>query len=344
MEAKQQQIEELQAMLDTGMVNDEQIIEETKQTIARLQEELKEEEPTQKQPIIQETKAEEVKAKPKKKKPNSKDFAHTWKKTTPLDQLEPVVLHCQHYQITVKEPIVVGIKGSGNATQKVNVKPGEHLIFDEQGYLVFIMNADSFARKCTEKTTIKEHEAKKHKTETIVKAKPEAVKPKKKVAPKPSVEVKAKSNRKSPQEILESEIRDVVKILDQPQPSKEEIQRLPEELKDIEKRVKSTAKKSTITYIEKKAKKIEEGKKLSKEEIVKLALAAQPLIRSGRSVVMDTLFSNRKRLEPTVDGLLRWLGAPGRYDLIGVDVSDEVQPTVKPKPSQRSILEILKIK
>ncbi|MEO0340369.1 MAG: hypothetical protein AAF242_14310 [Bacteroidota bacterium] len=342
MEAKQQQVEELQAMLDTALVSDAQIIEETKSTIARLQGELDQEKQHEvPKDVITTINAVE---KPKKtKKPSSKDFAHTWKKRTPLKQLKPVVINCKHYQLLVKENMVVGIKGAGNATQKVNVKPGEHLIFDDQGHLVYIMNADSFARKCVESTTIEKTESKPKEETGIVPEIVELKTPQSEVKKEPQKAPEKKQERKSSYEILEAEILDVMQILDKPNPSKEEKERLPQELKDIEKRTKSTAKSSTIAYIEKKAKKIEEGKKLSKEEIVKLALAAQPLIRTGRSVVLDTLFTNKKRLEPTIDGLLRWLKAPSRYDLIGVDVNDDVEPTVTPKPSQRSILEILRI-
>lgn len=237
--------------------------------------------------------------------------------------MKPVVLHCQHYHIAVKEETPVGIKGTGQHTNTITTKPGEHLIFDDKGHLVFIMDAASFARKCNEKTVTKEA------TTT------------RKDASHASPQASPKTDRRSPYEVLEAEIKDVSRILDKKTISKADTAQLPEELKDIEQR---SAKQSTINYIEKKARKIEEGKKLSREEVIRLALAAQPLVRSGRSVVLDTLFTNKKRLEPTVDGLLRWLKNPSGYDLIGVDVKDSVKATVKPRRPKQDLLEILKLK
>jgi predicted ABC-type ATPase len=257
------------------------------------------------------------------KKPTSKDHQHSWKKATPKSKMKPVVLHCQHYHIPVKEETPVGIKGTGNRTNNVTAKPGEHLIFDDKGHLVFIMDAASFARKCNEPSTTKEA------TTT------------RKDASQASPQASPKTDRRSPYEVLEAEIKDVSRILDKKTISKADTDQLPEELKDIEQR---SAKQSTINYIEKKARKIEEGKKLSREEVIKLALAAQPLVRSGRSVVLDTLFTNKKRLEPTVDGLLRWLKNPSGYDLIGVDVKDSGKATVKPRRPKQDLLSILNLK
>ena len=282
------------------------------------------------------------KASQKAKKPSSKDQVHSWKKATPKLQLKPVVLHCQHYHIPVKEEMVVGIKGTGNHTNTITAKPGEHLIFDDKGKLVFIMDAASFARKCNEPSTKKEtakqspERAQLHNKATVsTKAEQRAPKPRKDASQASTQE------RRSPYQVLEAEIKDVTKILDKKKISKEDTDQLPEELKDIEQR---SAKQSTINYIEKKARQIEEGKKLSRTEVIKLALAAQPLVRSGRSVVLDTLFTNKKRLEPTVDGLLRWLKNPSGYDLIGVDVRDSAKATIKPRRPKQDLLTILKIK
>ncbi|HKK74717.1 MAG TPA: zeta toxin family protein [Saprospiraceae bacterium] len=283
-----------------------------------------------------------AKKKSSSKKPTSKDHVHSWKKVTPKSKMKPVVLHCQHYQIPVKEETVVGIKGAGKHTNTITAKPGEHLIFDDQGHLVFIMDAGSFARKCNDQGTVDEHIKEKHKIEktpqvTVSKKSTEkkAPKPRKEASPTKTQE------RRSPYQVLEAEIKDVTKILDKKKISKEDADQLPEELKDIEQR---SVKQSTINYIEKKARQIEEGKKLSRAEVIKLALAAQPLVRSGRSVVLDTLFTNKKRLEPTVDGLLRWLSNPSGYDLIGVDVKDSAKATVKPRRPKQDLLTILKIK
>lgn len=333
MENKQQKIKDLQAMLDTGLVNDETIIKETKATIAQLQAELD----------SGTTKAAPKPKATKSRKKSSKDYAHSWKAKTPIKNLQPVVLHCQHYQKAVTKPMTIGIKGTGNRTVTVTANPGDHLIFDDQGHLVFVMNAASFARKCTEKTSIAEHIEDKHepaeKKVTVPVSKPKAkVKstPKKK-APKATQKT---DNRRSPVAVLESEIKDVAKIVAKKTISKEDAAKLPAELKDITARSGNT---STINYIKKKAKKIDENQKLSEAEVIKLALAAQPLVRSVRSILLDTLYANKKRLAPTTDGLLRWLSSPSRYDLIGVDVSKEASVTVKPKKPAKTLLQILKI-
>jgi hypothetical protein len=323
----------------------------------------------------------------------------------------------------------VGIKGTGNRTNNVTAKPGEHLIFDDKGKLVFIMDAASFARKCNDQSTVDEHVEEKHigeptkkvtvsapsskkaaetsskKTkatiaqkakvdiydtpESVLKKMPDEVREvfdkytsmdedslkqfvwefldeieqldytfdldedefwpynfRKIEAAKPAPKTYSKQtkNRRSPYAVLEAEIKDVTKILDKKNISKEDADRLPNELKDIDTRAKKSARQTTINYIKRQAIKIDQGKKLSKNEVVNLALAAQPLIRSGRSVVLDTLFTNKKRLEPTVDGLLRWLSNPSGYDLIGVDVKDSAKATVKPKRPKQDLLTILKIK
>jgi hypothetical protein len=285
------------------------------------------------------------KASQKAKKPSSKDYLHSWKKATPKSKIKPVVLHCQHYHIPVKEEMVVGIKGTGNHTNTIIAKPGEHLIFDDKGHLVFIMDAASFARKCNEKTTTKDtatdspERAEPHKKVTVsTKAEQKDPKPRKDASQASPTKTQ---ERRSPYQVLEAEIKDVTRILDKKKISKADADRLPEELKDIEQR---SARQSTINYIEKKARQIEEGEKLSRAEIIKLALAAQPLVRSGRSVVLDTLFTNKKRLEPTVDGLLRWLKNPSGYDLIGVDVKDSAKATIKPRRPKQDLLSILKLK
>jgi predicted ABC-type ATPase len=295
-----------------------------------------------------------AKKKSSKKKPTSKDHVHSWKKVTAKSQLKPVVLHCQHYHLPVTKEMPVGIKGTGNRTNNVTAKPGEHLIFDDKGKLVFIMDAASFALKCNDQGTVDEHVKEKHigeEPKKITVAAPSSKssgktskKTKKTSKPAPKSSKKTTQDRRSPYAILEAEIKDVTKILDKKKISKEDADRLPDELKDIDTRAKKSARQTTINYIKKKALKIDQGKKLSEAEVIKLALAAQPLIRSGRSVVLDTLFTNKKRLDPTVDGLLRWLKAPDRYDLIGVDVKDSAKATVKPKRPKQDLLSILKIK
>ncbi len=87
---------------------------------------------------------------------------YSWKKASDVSSLKPITLHCQHYHLLVKESVEVSLKGTGNASRKVTAKPGEHIIFDDQGYPVYIMNASSFAKKCNEERSVAEHKAKLH--------------------------------------------------------------------------------------------------------------------------------------------------------------------------------------
>lgn len=93
--------------------------------------------------------------------------AYNWKDQADIKQLSPIVIHCQHYHLEAKEEMEVGMKGKGNATRKVPVKNGEHLIFDDKGFLVFVMDAESFERKCIEQVTVEGHEAQKHGGEKV---------------------------------------------------------------------------------------------------------------------------------------------------------------------------------
>ncbi|MCB9267775.1 MAG: zeta toxin family protein [Lewinellaceae bacterium] len=124
---------------------------------------------------------------------------YNWKDNTDIKQLSPIVIHCQHYHLEAKEEMEVGLKGKGNATRKVPVKPGEHLIFDDGGYLVFVMDAESFERKCIEQTTVEVHEKKKHRSASEDKPKVAAKKedkpkaaPQAKEKPKPAPKAEEK--------------------------------------------------------------------------------------------------------------------------------------------------------
>lgn len=72
----------------------------------------------------------------------------SWRKAVPVEKLKPVVIDCQHYYIEVQKEMTVQLKGDGQASINVKATPGEYLIFDEGGYLVFVMNKASFQKKC----------------------------------------------------------------------------------------------------------------------------------------------------------------------------------------------------
>ena len=94
---------------------------------------------------------------------------YSWKHKANLDKLQPIINHCQHYALQVKEEIQVGIKGKGSGTRKVDVLPGEWLIFDDKGFLVYVMDEGSFKAKCIYKTTVENHKKEKHKAEEVAK-------------------------------------------------------------------------------------------------------------------------------------------------------------------------------
>lgn len=87
---------------------------------------------------------------------------YSWKNKIPVADLQPIVMHCQHYSKKIESPTLISIKGTGPGSVQVEAQTGEYLIFDDQGYPVFIMNPTSFARKCNEGTTVAQQEFLKH--------------------------------------------------------------------------------------------------------------------------------------------------------------------------------------
>jgi hypothetical protein len=161
----QQKIDDLKAMLSTGLVTDPEIVQATNDEIDRLlkvrqketqaamdkaQVEIKnivDQSGAPKDKVVISKKEKPIsKPAPKKRGPKAsrKDAAYDWKKKVDLKTLKPVVIHCQHYQLPVEKEMDVKLKGTGNRSNLVTAKPGEHLIFDDQGHLVFVMGKDSF--------------------------------------------------------------------------------------------------------------------------------------------------------------------------------------------------------
>ncbi|WP_282782237.1 zeta toxin family protein [Phaeodactylibacter xiamenensis] len=301
--------------------------------------------------------------------------AYSWKKAVPVAELQPVVLHCQHYHVTVKEPTEVSLKGTGNASRKVTAKPGEHIIFDDKGYPVFVMNASSFSRKCTEQSTVEKNKEDKHKPASKPKAsttkpaskakskpktskaaqpssktddkKPAAAKStsaskpaasKKASAPKKKTESKPASSRRSPMAVVEAEIRDIRNAQKKPM-SADDREKYKKEYADLEKKKDN---KSYLGYIRKQLKAAEEdGVKLSEAQVKKLGIMIQPLIQNPGGAFLDILSSNKKRLNPTYENLLRWTESPDRYDLIGVDTARKDSTVKARKPKKPSIFDII---
>ena len=69
-----------------------------------------------------------------------------------------------------------------------------------------------------------------------------------------------------------------------------------------------------------------EGFYMSKQEVIKEAMEYQQT-RSKRSRAIDEKSSNKRRLSPTAENLLRWMKHPSRFDIIGVDAYRAKRPT-----------------
>jgi hypothetical protein len=100
-----------------------------------------------------EPKAKKKKAEPapKPKKEELKP-AYSWKKKIATANLSPIIIGCQHYAIKVEKETLVELKGSGSDSVQVNAMPGEYLIIDANGYLVFVMEPKSYKEKCKVQT------------------------------------------------------------------------------------------------------------------------------------------------------------------------------------------------
>ncbi|MCI5093490.1 hypothetical protein [Phaeodactylibacter sp.] len=264
---------------------------------------------------------------------------------------------------------------------------GAHLAFVDQGigsanpyrHPVFIMNAASFARKCTEESTVEKHKEDKHKPASKPKAstpkpaskpkpkpktskteksssktddkKPASAKPtsaskppakKKETAPKKKAENKPKSkpasSRRSPVEVIEQEIKDIRKTQKKDM-SATEREQFKKEYADLEEKATN---KSYIGYIRSQLKAAEkDGVKLSEAQVRKLGQMIPPLIQNPSGAFIDMLYSNKKRLKPTYENLLRWTESPDRYDLIGVDTARTDETVRARKPKEPSIFSLL---
>lgn len=294
-----------------------------------------------------------------KKQEASKPTAYSWKKAVPVGELKPVVLHCQHYHLPVSEATELKIKGTGNRSVSVTAKPGEHIIFDDKGFPVFVMNAASFNRKCTEASSVAEHIEEKHKASKPAgpksekparqpvgstkpaEAKPEPLKaevkaePPKPETPKKEEKPAATSSSRSTVEVIEQEIRDIRKAQEKPI----DRDRFKKEYNDLEKKKNN---KSYLAFLRKHLKSAQEdGVTLSEAQVVKLGIMLRPLVQSQRGAFIDVLFDNRRVLAPTYDNLLRWTENPGNYDLQGVDTSKKEATTKAKAPKKPSLFELI---
>lgn len=118
-------------------------------------------------------KVEESKPKTKVEAPAAKS-AYSWKQKVVVSNLKPISINCQHYVIKVEKETLVSLKGTGSASIQVKAQAGEYLIFDDKGYLVYVMEPKSFAAKCTLNKTLADNKKIIEKTSAAEKALKEA--------------------------------------------------------------------------------------------------------------------------------------------------------------------------
>lgn len=237
--------------------------------------------------------------------------AHSWKKKTALSKLKPININCEHYHLAVNEDTKVSLKRTGNTSIVVTAKKGDHIIFDQGGYAVYIMEAASFKRKCTPK------------------AKP---KPQAKTTPKPKRKATPRTKPSAYKKAINAFEAEVNKIRKQYNKNATDPQ-LTAELKNLS--TKSSQKNYT-DYVERKIKNLsKDGVRITKEEIIRIGIAIRPMVQSIRGTLQDTKTTNKKALSPTIENLIRWSKSPAKYDLIGVDAKVNKKPTTTAKVSKK---------
>lgn len=89
----------------------------------------------------------------------------------------------------------------------------------------------------------------------------------------------------------------------------------------------------------------EVNRNLSEQQVIALGLKINAT-RSLYSQFIDNSSDNKRRLSPTPENLLRWMHAPGKYDLIGVDTFERVNPTAdyKTEIKKQKLFNLLGIK
>lgn len=130
---------------------------------------------------------------------------YSWKKATAKADLTPIVNHCQQYALEVKETTVVELLGDDKKkSYTVTANPGDYLIFNQSGYLVYVMLQKSFQKDCVYNTTIADHEAKLHRSDEVEKLETSNAQLKEEVAAlKVEMEQKGKISEKKAEELDE---------------------------------------------------------------------------------------------------------------------------------------------
>lgn len=277
-----------------------------------------------------------VKSKAKSKSSTAKPSAFSWKKKADLSNFSPITLHCQHYHLPVTEDTRVSLKKTGNTSVVVTAKPGDHIIFDDEGYAVFVMEARSFKKKYTKKQGESvQAEKKSQSTQTKRKATPKVKRTNKKrtaatQTKKRSGKTVAKSTKSSAYmatiDAFNKEVESIRTTYKKPGTDPDKLK------KELVELAEKSDQKNYLQFVERWIKRLKTDKvRATKEEIVRIGIAIRPLVQTVRGTVRDASTDNRKVLEPSLDNLIRWAKSPGQYDLAGVDASAEKEPTVKAK-------------
>lgn len=216
----------------------------------------------------------------------------------------------------------MSLKKTGSTSVVVTAKPGDHIIFDEDGYAVFVMEAGSFKKKCTEKKKELHQPSRKPSSKAATATKMKAA-PKKKPVKKKRTYAKP-SPYMTAINAFNKEVESIRKAYKKPETDQAKLR------EDIAALALKSDQKNYTDYLERRIKRLKDQKiRATDAEIVRIGIALRPLVQTLRGTLRDAKTDNRKVLEPSLDNLIRWSKSPGQYDLAGVDASGEKTPTVK---------------
>lgn len=287
-----------------------------------------------------------TKASPQKATPaqtSKRTPVYSWRKKAQLAQLSPVTINCQHYHLKVDNPTKVSLKKSGKTSMVVTAQAGDHIIFDHQGYAVYIMEAASFARKCATATPNTSENASSSAKQAKGNAKPGVSKKKASATTrkKKTTDTKEKRSTKSKAPKADSSYLKTIKAFNTEVEKIRKNYKQPEaDLAKVKQDLKALANKADqknyVAFVERKIKRLQTDEvRATTAEITRIGIALRPLVQTLRGTFQDTTNNNRKVLEPTYENLIRWAKSPGQYDLAGVDAKAEQQPTTKAKVTKK---------
>lgn len=278
-------------------------------------------------------------------KPRSGTATYSWRKKTDVGLLSPVQIKCRHYHFRVEKPTKVSLKRSGKSSMVVTAQAGDHIIFDEQGYAVYIMEAASFARKCAttpSPTRPTKKQVSTHSTHSKAVSKPRKASTNNKKATRSKPSSSQSTSKKKPSskqndssymktiQAFNREVEKIRKAYQQPEANQVKVKQ------DLKSLAAKAGQKNYLAFVERKIKRLQKDEvQATKAEIVRLGIALRPMIQTLRGALQDVASENRKVLEPTYENLIRWSKSPGQFDLAGVDAAPDRKATTKAKVGAR---------